>query len=405
LSININRSLLDYLINQINCYIIILPAFGIISQVISAFSSKPVFGQNGPVNILCSLQQTICRKLNKINEKIIKIFNFILQNTKIINNFYYFILVKIFVICFNNPQITKARIIIILFKSEIIHFWLSMRVGISEAIRLLFVMINFKSYKNILISYLLNKNFSTVSRSKNKLDIDKSFNEWLAGLIDGDGCFQLSKKGYASLEIVMELKDKHCLYQIKNKFGGSVKLRAGFNHLRYRLHHKEGLLKLIYAVNGLIRNPVRLNQLNKIGKKYDINILQSSPLTYNNGWLAGFIDSDGSIYLNLKSDQLFITISQKNKLLLDPLIDLYGGKIYILKSVEAFKWIIYRKEEIINILDYFTLYPLRSAKHNRIKLIPKYYELKSLKAHKATKDSILGKAWNYFLTKWDKYEN
>jgi hypothetical protein len=81
----------------------------------------------------------------------------------------------------------------------------------------------------------------------------------------------------------MELKDKHCLYQIKNKFGGSVKLRAGFNHLRYRLHHKEGLLKLIYAVNGLIRNPVRLNQLNKIGKKYDINILQSSPLTYNNG--------------------------------------------------------------------------------------------------------------------------
>lgn len=28
---------------------------------------------------------------------------------------------------------------------------------------------------------------------------NKKFNEWLAGLIDGDGCFQLSKKGYASL--------------------------------------------------------------------------------------------------------------------------------------------------------------------------------------------------------------
>ena len=46
----------------------------------------------------------------------------------------------------------------------------------------------------------------------------------------------------------MELRDKHCLYQIKDKFGGSVKLRAGDNHLRYRLHHKAGLLKLIDCV-------------------------------------------------------------------------------------------------------------------------------------------------------------
>jgi len=43
------------------------------------------------------------------------------------------------------------------------------------------------------------------------------------------GCFQLSKKGYASLEIVMETRDKHCLYLIKQKFGGSVKLRSGVN--------------------------------------------------------------------------------------------------------------------------------------------------------------------------------
>jgi hypothetical protein len=47
------------------------------------------------------------------------------------------------------------------------------------------------------------------------------FNQWLAGLIDGDGSFLLSKKGYASLEIVMEVRDKHALYQIKERFGGS----------------------------------------------------------------------------------------------------------------------------------------------------------------------------------------
>ena len=29
----------------------------------------------------------------------------------------------------------------------------------------------------------------------------QKLHEWLAGVIDGDGSFQLSKKGYASLEI------------------------------------------------------------------------------------------------------------------------------------------------------------------------------------------------------------
>jgi hypothetical protein len=81
----------------------------------------------------------------------------------------------------------------------------------------------------------------------------------------------------------MELRDKNCLYQIKDKFGGSIKLRSGANHLRYRLHHKEGFLNLISSINGLIRHPVRLVQLNKICDKYNIKLIESSPLTYNNG--------------------------------------------------------------------------------------------------------------------------
>ena len=94
------------------------------------------------------------------------------------------------------------------------------------------------------------------------------FFEWLAGIIDGDGCFLVSKKGYCSLEIVTQLRDKKILYLIKQKFGGSVKLVSGNNFLRYRLHHKAGLLNLIYAVNGLLRNPTRILQLGKICSIY-----------------------------------------------------------------------------------------------------------------------------------------
>lgn len=111
---------------------------------------------------------------------------------------------------------------------------------------------------------------------------DKKFHQWLAGIIDGDGCFQLSKKGYASLEIVTHIRDKNCLYQIKHKFGGAVKLRTNLNHLRFRLHHKQGMLNLINAINGEIRNPIRLLQLNKICEKYNIPIIQPGSLTFEN---------------------------------------------------------------------------------------------------------------------------
>lgn len=75
------------------------------------------------------------------------------------------------------------------------------------------------------------------------------------------------------------------------------------------------------------RNPIRLYQLNKICDKYNIKLLDTKSLTYNNAWLSGFFDYDGSIYLNFISDQIFITApkgppwraaTQKNKLLLDP---------------------------------------------------------------------------------------
>jgi len=37
------------------------------------------------------------------------------------------------------------------------------------------------------------------------------------------------------------------------------------------------------------------------------------------------------------SGQLFITASQKNRFLLDPLVELYGGKIFVMSKVGAFK--------------------------------------------------------------------
>ncbi len=231
------------------------------------------------------------------------------------------------------------------------------------------------------------------------------FNEWLAGLIDGDGYFILTKKGYVSCEITMDIRDKKALYELKQKYGGTIKPVSNANALKYKLRHKKGLIALINAMNGLIRNPIRMLQMNKLCVKYGIEIKYPKPLTYYNGWLSGFIDSDGSVYFNEKSGQVFITISQKNRFLLEPLIRLYGGRIDILSpKIEAFKYIVYRKKELFGLLDnYFNTYPLKTKKLSRINLIKQFF---CLRIHNNNNTDIIKyNEWISFKDKWEKYND
>ena len=270
-------------------------------------------------------------------------------------------------------------------------------VGTSEAIRLLSILLHkgCRFYKT--------KINHTTHPSRN----DKKWNQWLAGLIDGDGSFYLTKKGYASLEITMDMRDEHALHIIKNVYGGSVKTVSGAKALRYSLRHKEGFLSLVNDVNGEIRNSYRLMQLNKICLKYQIVLIYPDELTYNNAWFAGFFDADGCVTLNSNNGQLAISLTQKTREILQPLLDIYGGSIYIDRTSNNFKWYISEKKEITNLISYFKEYPARSLKKNRLHLIPRCHELKEMGAHKVSEEThpLLAKSWVIFKAKWDKYES
>ena len=269
---------------------------------------------------------------------------------------------------------------------------ISKLVGISEAIRLILINSSFSNSTHV-------KNYSSTSHIN-----DKGFNQWLAGVIDGDGHFILTKKGSYRLYIVMDIKDKDALYQILHKFGGSIRPISNANALRYNLSNRKGLTKLIEAVNGEIRNPTRLLQMNKLCVKFDIKLIYPNKLSFYNGWLSGFIDSDGSVYFNKASGQVFISASQKNKYLLDPLIYTYGGRVDPNNEKgDAFKYVIYRKKELFNLVDnYFNKYPLRTMKKNRISLIKEFYEAR---LGINSKDLELLNKWVLFNDRWEKYHN
>ena len=265
----------------------------------------------------------------------------------------------------------------------------------------------FKSYKEEDIDDIIEEEYKEIEKEFEEIGNDNNvssdpFHEWLAGVIDGDGYFNLAKSGTARLNIVMNIRDKSLLHEIKHKFGGSIYSISNANALKYQLSHKKGLINIINAINGNIRNPKRMLQMNKLCIKYNINLLFPKPLTFYNGWYSGFIDSDGSIYINDKSGQIFISVTQKDKYILEPLQKIFGGRIRTVGSkLDAYTHQVYRKNELINLIDnYFNLYPLKSEKKERLLLV-KYFYL--LRPDRESKDIIKLNKWLEFKNKWDKF--
>jgi hypothetical protein len=362
-------------------------------------------------NLIVFRHQAICVEVIKItNSQITKALDYIYYNQNTISFFNSFSAMRVSLFNLSNKiRLTEWETNII-----------SKLVGISEAIRLILIL--FFIFFNFFYAFMFLSFFTTINTINNKTTsaskseiIDQkvevninsiskdsnSFFEWLAGVIDGDGHISLSKSGNARLTIVMPEKDKNVLYEIKKKLGGSIHSIGNGNSYKYKLSHKKGLITLLNNINGLVRNPARIIQMDKLCIKYGIESLNTVPLKFNSGWFSGFLDSDGSIYFDDKKNQVFITISQKNKYLLEPLIHIYGGTIEINSKKEVFKYIIFKKKEQFKLVDdYFNKYPLKTKKQNKVNLIKDFY---LYKIDKNNKDINKLEKWLFFFKKWEKF--
>lgn len=234
-----------------------------------------------------------------------------------------------------------------------------------------------------------------------------SWNQWLAGIIDGTGFLYINDLGYTSCEIIMDLKDQDILYTIKQKLGGSIKLKSGSKSIRYRLNNKKGMLDLVNRINSNIRHTSRLKQLESICLLLNIPTIYPNEITIENGWFAGFFDAKGMItyYISKESNSPQMVISVKNKLLINIINfnNIFNGNIYYQKTQNSYyEWSIKDRSDIDSFKTYLLRYNTKSNKKQRLYLIDEFYNLNYLKAYSALYKSPLNKAWLKFNSKWNQ---
>jgi len=146
------------------------------------------------------------------------------------------------------------------------------------------------------------------------------FGYWLAGLIDGDGYLSVSKTGYTSCEITLHESEVQTLYYIKSILSGSVTKRIKSKAYRWRLHNKLGMEILIDLINGKLKSSRKHIQLIKVCNALNIRPILTSNISTQNAWFTGFFDAKGSFNCNSSTYQLSISLSQKDKTILENIL-------------------------------------------------------------------------------------
>lgn len=219
------------------------------------------------------------------------------------------------------------------------------------------------------------------------------FPDWLAGLIDADGGFYVSKAGYVSCEITMHAREIETLHYVAQKCSGKVAPRKNSDSVRWRLHNRNGMEKLYKIINGKLRTRNKQKQWEAVCHILDKPFRQTTPLEKNNAWFSGFFCGDGHFHINATNFQPSLGIGQKDSEILNEIALLWGGSIYYDKSWNGYIWWVGDKQNLESIIIYLNTYPLyNSYKIKRLELFSEYLQFYANRDHlDSTKKDCLQK--------------
>lgn len=222
-------------------------------------------------------------------------------------------------------------------------------------------------------------------------------NSYLAGLFEGDGHIwfpsdNIRKKQNPRFCITFNLKDEILAKKLLDIIGfGFIRYKPKNNACVLTISPVKGLKIIIEYINGELRTPkiIQLNNLiDWVNKHHSSNIIKlglKKEQLYNDSWLSGFIDADGSFYIQhtklenkakkrkiscrMRIEQRMIEPVSKSSYyyILTEISEFLGCNLKTRKQIstgnEYFNISASNRKSLSIILSYFNLFPLYSSKY------------------------------------------
>jgi len=169
-----------------------------------------------------------------------------------------------------------------------------------------------------------NRFFSLKSDINYHIKDNSKFGYYLTGIIEGDGTIITPKQErdsknrlcYPSIQICVNLKDLPLALMIQKEIGfGTLTRQKGVNAYRLTINNYEGLLLIIFLLNGKMKTPKIMDLwklIDWVNLKFSLLNLQKYPKNNehikNNPWFSGFIDANGHFAIRTTTTNKIIKI-------------------------------------------------------------------------------------------------
>ena len=307
------------------------------------------------------------------------------------------------------------------------NYILPVQVGAPDCLNLLNrLMTCFYSIENNNNKFNSSSNFSHIKENISH----STLGPYLAGLFEGYGHIILSKFtngkiSYPYIAITFVNKDLPLINRLVEMFGGRLRFKNKENAIVWTVNKHKELINLITLMNGYLRTPkiIKFNALIVwLNDRYHYNIpiklIDTSSLN-RNGWLAGFIDADGSFKIRYTEKRIdektnkvltkgrievrFALEQRKNigplnnesyKPIMLEIQSFFGINTDLRESKhneDKFYWIIEvtSLNKLNLLIQYFNNYPLLTAKRNDFEDWYKVYQLIADKKHLSDDGKLL----------------